>query len=62
MLLADALDEPEPETDAPADRALGRPALPRRGRRDDTGRRADRRRVGTDAGILGQRLAGVGVV
>src|SRR4029077_6538369 len=37
VLFADPLDQAEPESDAPAGRALGRPATPGLGRRDDAG-------------------------
>ena len=56
MLLADPLDQAEPEPDPPADRALGRPASPGLGRRDDAGRRADGLGPPVDARVRRERL------
>ena len=62
VLLADPLHEVEPEPDAPADRALGRPALARGVGRDHAGGRADRAGAGGDPEPRRQRLARVAVV
>ena len=56
MLLADPLDEPEPEPDAPADGAVDRPALAGRDRRHHAGRRPDGIRPPLDARVLGEWL------
>ena len=57
MLLTDPLDEPQPEPDPPARRAVGGPSLPRPIGRDDAAARPDRDGSPIDAGVIGERLA-----